>query len=117
MCARCPDLPFLPGFTFNPMVFGFLKIFHYIKYLDLLTCSTHLTFTFKIGKTRFPMDPKFDFIGPGVRCLKEKVKPNMLGPLTDKYPSIYARGEVTEIPAWIAFDKQVRIVSSNHFSI
>lgn len=37
----------------------------------------------------------------------EKVKPNMLGVLSDRYPSVYARGEVIELPAWIAFDKQV----------
>lgn len=53
------------------------------------------------------MDPKFDFLGPGITCLKEKVKPNMLGPLSDKYPSIYARGELPELPGWISFDKQV----------
>lgn len=55
------------------------------------------------------MDPKFDFIGDGVPALTEKVKPNILGPLTDKYPSVYPRGEVMELPAWIAFDKQVYI--------
>ncbi|XP_065162838.1 EF-hand domain-containing family member C2-like isoform X2 [Atheta coriaria] len=37
----------------------------------------------------------------------EKVKPNMLGVLSDRYPSVYARGEVIELPAWIAFDKQI----------
>lgn len=55
------------------------------------------------------MDPKFDFIGKGNRALIEKVKPNMFGPLTDKYPSIYPRGECIELPGWIAFDKQVKI--------
>ncbi|CAH1175792.1 unnamed protein product [Phaedon cochleariae] len=79
MSIRCPDLPFLPGFTFNP----------------------------NIGKTKFNMNPKFDFIGKGNRALVERVKPNMLGPLSDKYPSIYPRGETTEIPGWIAFDKQM----------
>lgn len=53
------------------------------------------------------MDPKFCFIAPGVRALCEKVKPNMLGVLSDHYPSVYPRGEVMELPAWIAFDKQV----------
>ncbi|RZC36583.1 EF-hand domain-containing family member C2 [Asbolus verrucosus] len=79
MTLRCPDLPFLPGFTFNPM----------------------------LGKTKFNMDPKFDFIGDGVPALVEKVKPNMFGSLSDKYPSIYPRGEVMELPPWIAFDKQI----------
>jgi hypothetical protein len=53
------------------------------------------------------MDPKFDFIGDGVPALVEKVKPNMFGALSDKYPSLYPRGEVLELPSWIAFDKQV----------
>ncbi|KAJ8920607.1 hypothetical protein NQ315_004746 [Exocentrus adspersus] len=79
MSLRCPDLPFLPGYTFNP----------------------------NIGRTKFNMDPKFDFIGDGNRALKEKVRPNMFGPLTDKYPSIYPRGESIELPGWIAFDKQI----------
>lgn len=76
--ARCPALPFLPGYTFNPM----------------------------IGRTNFRIDPIFDF-NAGIPCLVEKVKPNMFGPLSDRYPSIYARGEVSELPAWIAFDKQI----------
>ncbi|KAJ8965173.1 hypothetical protein NQ314_004316 [Rhamnusium bicolor] len=79
MSLRCPDLPFLPGYTFNP----------------------------NIGKTKFNMDPKFDFIGKGNRALMERVKPNMFGPLSDKYPSIYPRGESIELPGWIAFDKQI----------
>ncbi|XP_031332726.1 EF-hand domain-containing family member C2-like isoform X2 [Photinus pyralis] len=77
--ARCPGLPFLPGFTFNPL----------------------------IGKTKFNIDPKFDFIEKGVGALCERVKPNMLGNLTDRYPSLYPRGEVPEIPSWIGFDKQI----------
>jgi sulfur relay (sulfurtransferase) DsrF/TusC family protein len=79
MALRCPDLPFLPGYTFNSM----------------------------LGRTKFNMDPKFDFIGDGVPALVEKVKPNMFGPLSDKYPSLYPRGEVLELPSWIAFDKQI----------
>ncbi|KAK9869902.1 hypothetical protein WA026_003622 [Henosepilachna vigintioctopunctata] len=82
MNLRCPDLPFLPGWSFNP----------------------------NIGRTRFNVDRKFDFIGApkdGNRALIEKVKPNMFGPLTDRYPSIYARGEVLDIPPWLVFDKQV----------
>ncbi|XP_074032977.1 EF-hand domain containing 1.2 [Leptinotarsa decemlineata] len=79
MSSRCPDLPFLPGYTFNP----------------------------NIGRTKFNMDPKFDFIGKGNMALVDKVKPNMFGPLSDKYPSIYPRGESIEIPGWIAFDKQI----------
>ncbi|CAH0563867.1 unnamed protein product [Brassicogethes aeneus] len=81
MCYRSPDLPFLPGFTFNS----------------------------NLGRTKFNMDPKFEHLGPGIRALKEKVKPNMLGILSDKYPSIYPRGEATEIPAWLCFDKQILV--------
>ena len=44
--------------------------------------------------------------------LAEKIKPGIGGvplPYTkpQKYPSLFARGEVAELPAWIAFDKQV----------
>lgn len=35
------------------------------------------------------------------------MRPNMLGPLGDKYPSFYPRGEAVELPAWIVYDKQV----------
>lgn len=31
----------------------------------------------------------------------------MLGTLSDRYPSLYARGEVIEMPTWIAYDKQI----------
>lgn len=31
----------------------------------------------------------------------------MLGPLSDRHPSFYARGEVAELPGWIAFDRQI----------
>ncbi|XP_019871659.1 EF-hand domain-containing family member C2-like [Aethina tumida] len=79
MCQRHPDLPFLPGFTINP----------------------------NLGKTKFNLDPQFVHLGPGIRALKEKVKPNMLSPMSDKYPSLYPRGEVLELPAWICFDKQI----------
>ena len=39
----------------------------------------------------------------------EKVKPNMFGPLTDKFPSVYPRGQSVELPGWIMFDKQASI--------
>ncbi|KAJ8961103.1 hypothetical protein NQ318_008779 [Aromia moschata] len=61
----------------------------------------------QIGRTKFNMNPKFDFIGKGNRALMERVKPNMLGPLSDKYPSLYPRGESIELPGWIAFDKRI----------
>lgn len=79
MSIRCPDLPLLPGLTFNQ----------------------------NVGKERFPLDPKFDFIGKDTTGLIEKVKPNMFGPLSDKYPSLYPRGECVELPGWIVFDKKI----------
>lgn len=33
----------------------------------------------------------------------------MLGPLSDKYPSAYPRGETIEIPSWVAFDKKILV--------
>ncbi|ERL90320.1 hypothetical protein D910_07669 [Dendroctonus ponderosae] len=60
-----------------------------------------------VGKTEFHLNPIFGFIGEGNRALIEKVKPNMFGPLSDKFPSIYPRGQCTELPGWIMFDKQI----------
>ncbi|XP_050307096.1 EF-hand domain-containing family member C2-like [Anthonomus grandis grandis] len=79
MSFRCPELPFLPGYSFDP----------------------------NIGKTNFHLNPIFGFIGKGNRALIEKVKPNMFGPLSDKFPSIYPRGQSVELPGWIMFDKQI----------
>ncbi|XP_030748074.1 EF-hand domain-containing family member C2-like [Sitophilus oryzae] len=79
MSVRCPDLPFLPGYSFNP----------------------------NIGKTQYGRTPIFGFIGKNNRSLVEKVKPNMFGPLSDKFPSIYPPGQSVELPGWIVFDKQI----------
>ncbi|CAG9863142.1 unnamed protein product [Phyllotreta striolata] len=79
--AKCPNMPFLPGYTFNK----------------------------DIGRTNFRLHPQLDYLGPGNPGLRERVKPNMLGPLSDKYPSIYPRGETIEIPAWVAFDKKILV--------
>lgn len=77
-----------------------LAISNQIKYIVMLIF-------FQLGRTNFRMDPKFDFIGKGNPAMVEKVKPNMFGPLSDKYPSIYPRGETVELPGWIVFDKKV----------
>ncbi|KAL1497141.1 hypothetical protein ABEB36_008147 [Hypothenemus hampei] len=79
MSIRCPNLPFLPGYSFNP----------------------------NIGKNKYHLNPIFGFLGKGNMALIEKVKPNMFGPLSDKYPSIYPRGQSVELPGWIMFDKQI----------
>jgi hypothetical protein len=52
--------------------------------------------------------------------LSEKIKPGIGGvPLPyakpKKFPSMFAREEVTELPAWIAFDKQVCVNNINTF--
>ena len=54
--------------------------------------------------------------------LTEGAKPGIGGvPLPHtkphKYPSLYARGEVAELPAWIAFDKQVCNLNINIISM
>ncbi|KAF7284998.1 EF-hand domain-containing family member C2-like [Rhynchophorus ferrugineus] len=79
MSIRSTDLPFLPGYSFNP----------------------------NIGRSKFGLNPIFGFIGKGNRALIEKVKPNMFGPLSDKFPSIYPPGQSMELPSWIVFDKQI----------
>ncbi|CAG9766108.1 unnamed protein product [Ceutorhynchus assimilis] len=81
MSTRCPDLPFLPGYSFNP----------------------------NIGRTNFRLTPVLGFIGEvkdGNRGLIEKVRPNMFGPISDKFPSFYPRGQTIELPGYIIFDKQ-----------
>jgi hypothetical protein len=52
--------------------------------------------------------------------LSEKIKAGIGGvPLSytkpKKFPSVVARGEVTELPAWVAFDKQVCINNNDAF--
>ncbi|GLV41435.1 EF-hand domain containing 1.1 [Carabus blaptoides fortunei] len=76
MTFRCPSLPLLPGYCFNP----------------------------NIGQTRFHRSQYFEHLG-SIRILSDRVRPD--GTINSRYPSIYARGEVAELPAWIAFDKQV----------
>jgi len=81
---RCPELPFLPGNVFDP----------------------HL------GQTRFHKSHQLDFVGKGVPYINDRPRPGIGGaPLPNssgnRYPSVYARGEVVEVPAWIAYDKQI----------
>lgn len=83
MTLRCPGLPLLPGYSFNP----------------------------NIGKVRFHKSQYFEHLG-SVPILADKFQPGIggtpfRGKTPNRYPSIYPRAEVAEQPAWIAFDKQV----------
>ncbi|CAG2060773.1 unnamed protein product [Timema podura] len=69
------------------------------------------SFRNNIGQTRFHKSQHFEHLN-SVPILTEKLKPGIGGaPLPwsrpSKYPSIYARAEAPELPAWIVFDKQV----------
>ncbi|KAJ4428509.1 hypothetical protein ANN_24551 [Periplaneta americana] len=64
-----------------------------------------------IGQTKFHKSQHFEVYN-NLPILAEKIKPGIGGiplPYTKpkKYPSLFPRGEVAELPAWIAFDKQV----------
>lgn len=61
---------------------------------------------FKLGKTRFARDPVFEH-KDNIRILVDKIKPGVPGKIHERYPSIYARGEVSELPGWISFNKEV----------
>lgn len=98
MTFRCPSLPLLPGYCFNPNV-SKLRI-------DM---SKIFTSVLQIGQTRFHRSQYFEHLGD-IRMLSDKVRPVAGGKINNRYPSIYARGEVAELPAWIAFDKQVCVV-------
>lgn len=68
-------------------------------------------FQFQIGKTRFHKSHHFDKFE--VPYLTDKERPGIGGTTLYNskserlYPSIYARGDGAEIPAWIAYDRQV----------
>lgn len=68
-------------------------------------------FQFQLGQTRFHKSHHFDKFE--VPYLTDKERPGIGGtPLNHSkserlYPSIYARSDVAEIPAWIAYDRQV----------
>ncbi|KAF5287565.1 hypothetical protein FQA39_LY15894 [Lamprigera yunnana] len=77
--ARCPELPFLPGYTFNPL----------------------------IGKTNFRLNPKFGFIAKGVSTLVEDTQPNTSKGLNKGHSLIYPRSDMPDVPSWITFDRQI----------
>jgi len=68
---------------------------------------------FQVGQTKFHKSQHFERIS-NVPMLTEKIKPGIGGvplPFTKPktFPSLFARKDI-ELPAWLAFDKQV----SNH---
>ncbi|XP_046141225.1 EF-hand domain-containing family member C2-like [Osmia bicornis bicornis] len=68
----------------------------------VLPCLPGFDFNQNLGRTKFHRNQYFAKIHDGVYYLSEK---------TDtgdhiRYPSIYARGEVHELPSWIAYDGQ-----------
>ncbi|XP_014259036.1 EF-hand domain-containing family member C2 [Cimex lectularius] len=77
-----------------------------------LPCLPGYSVNTNVGQTRFHLAHHFDFIHKGVPYLTEKKKPGIGGvplPGSDQgsYPSIYARGEVSELPPWIIYDKHI----------
>lgn len=80
---RSTELPFLPGYSFN----------------------------YNVGQTRFHKSQHLELIGKEIPYLSEKTLPGIGGvPLANtevnKFPSLYARGEVTELPTWLVYDKE-----------
>ncbi|XP_067013861.2 EF-hand domain-containing family member C2 [Anabrus simplex] len=64
-------------------------------------------FNSNIGKTKFHRSQQFERI-KNVPMLCDKITPGIGGVKRfQKYPSIFARGEVTDLPPWIVFDKQI----------
>lgn len=73
----------------------------------------------KVGQTRFHKSQHFDLIAKSVPYLSEKSLPGIGGePLpgtkVNKFPSVYARGEVTDLPSWLVYDKQVSVPLIHH---
>ncbi|KAK9294825.1 hypothetical protein QLX08_010689 [Tetragonisca angustula] len=65
-------------------------------------CLPGFTFDKNLGQTNFHRNQYFAKIHDGVYYLSEKHDES--DPI--RYPSIYARGEVQELPPWIAYDGQ-----------
>lgn len=66
-------------------------------------------FFWQIGKTKFNRAVHFEWLNGVVPYLTDKKRPG--GESLYLYPSIYTRGEVAELPAWISYDKQVNILT------
>lgn len=64
----------------------------------------------QIGQTRFHKSHHFELFE--VPYLSDKERPGIGGAALQtkpqSYPSIYARGDVSELPTWVAYDRQVR---------
>ncbi|XP_014284484.1 EF-hand domain-containing family member C2 [Halyomorpha halys] len=82
--SRSPELPLIPGYSFN----------------------------YNLGQTKFHKSQHFTRLDNEVPYLAEKLVPGIGGvPLPhieiDEMPSVYAKGEVLDVPSWIVYDKQV----------
>ncbi|CAL7948730.1 unnamed protein product [Xylocopa violacea] len=67
-----------------------------------LPCLPGFNFDRNLGRTNFPRNQYFAKIHDGVYYLSEKSDEGD----SSHYPSIYARGEVQELPPWIVYDGQ-----------
>ncbi|XP_076749581.1 EF-hand domain-containing family member C2 [Xylocopa sonorina] len=67
-----------------------------------LPCLPGFHFDRNLGRTNFPRNQYFAKIHDGVYYLSEKSDEGD----STRYPSIYARGEVQELPPWIVYDGQ-----------
>ncbi|XP_033360421.1 EF-hand domain-containing family member C2-like isoform X1 [Bombus vosnesenskii] len=68
----------------------------------MLPCLPGFSFDKNLDRTNFARNQYFTKIHDGVYYLSEKFDKS--DPI--RYPSIYARGEVQELPPWIAYDGQ-----------
>ncbi|XP_068987000.1 EF-hand domain-containing family member C2-like isoform X1 [Bombus flavifrons] len=68
----------------------------------ILPCLPGFSFDKNLDRTNFARNQYFTKIHDGVYYLSEKFDKS--DPI--RYPSIYARGEVQELPPWIAYDGQ-----------
>ncbi|XP_076482302.1 EF-hand domain-containing family member C2 isoform X2 [Bombus vancouverensis nearcticus] len=68
----------------------------------MLPCLPGFSFNKNLDRTNFARNQYFTKIHDGVYYLSEKFDKS--DPI--RYPSIYARGEVQELPPWIAYDGQ-----------
>ncbi|CAH1401552.1 unnamed protein product [Nezara viridula] len=81
---RSTELPLLPGYSFN----------------------------YNVGQTKFHKSQHFTRLDNEIPYLAEKLVPGIGGvPLSyikiDEMPSVYAKGEVLDVPSWLVYDKQI----------
>ena len=118
------------------MRFKIITVSYYKRYLHILNFTTHsFTFSFvslktkeqncnffQLGKTKYHKSHHFD-ISNEVSMLVGEAKPGIGGerlPFQKRPPpnSYIPRGQGTDLPSWVAFDKQVRLCQKyvSHFT-